>query len=381
MNAGWSMLIWAARDLGRKPGLAILTGLVIATLVAFSATTLLLIEAWSTTTESLIESGPSLVVRRVSPTGWSPMPLGDVVSRTAAVIGVVAVEPRIWGAVSGPEGPLTVVGVSQRAADTLSAQGFETPKAGEAIAGPGALHDHEGDTIKLAGTATLELQLINTLPKETALALHDMILVTPGDARLLLGLAPHEASDLAVSVFHEAEEEAILPDLAASFSFPVRITTRREAAGATAGIMSRDGGLATMLLAPALLAMALLITNTLRDSSGSRRDLGLYKTFGWTSGDLVRLQVLKSLAIGVPAILVGLGTAWLLVFWPGITWPGALLLGWQTPPPPLTLSSDGAARVMLTVTGLVLSPWLLATLVPAVRSTLADPDDLVRGGR
>jgi len=381
MSTGWSMLAWAARDLGRKPGLAVLTGLVIATLVTFSATTLLLIEAWSTTTTSLIESGPSLVVRKVSPTGWAPMPLDESLPQAARVIGVTAVEPRVWGIVSSSTGPLTIVGVSPQAATELAAQGFVTPAPGAAVAGFGIVIDQDNPTITLSGVTELDLRLRGTLPADAALAVHDILLLDPADTRLLLGLEENEASDFAVSVFHQSEETAILPDLAAAFPYPVRITTRSDAVGSTISAMSRDGGLASMLLTPALLAMALLITNTLRESSGSRRDLGLYKAFGWTSGDLVRLQLLKSLAVGIPAVLTGLALAWLLVFWPGITWPGALLLGWQTPPPPLTLSADGAAKVMLTVTGLVLSPWLLATLVPALRSALADPDDLVRGGR
>jgi ABC-type antimicrobial peptide transport system permease subunit len=134
-----------------------------------------------------------------------------------------------------------------------------------------------------------------------------------------------------------------------------------------------------VLYVPALLAMVLLVLTVLRSRAGSRRELGLYKALGWTTADLVALQLARSLLTGVPAVLAGLAVAWTLALGRGITWPGTLLLGWSTPPPPLTLQAGGAAVVALTVAALVLVPLTLASLLPAVRSANADPDDLLRG--
>jgi len=383
MNSGawWSLMLWAAHDLGRRPGSALLTGGVIALVVTFLATTLLLIEAWTATTTSLIEAGPSLVVRRVTPTGWAPMPLDASLESARSVTGVTAVEPRIWGLASSVDGPLTVVGVTPPLMTELEVLGYSAPGKGEALVGSGVPISSLDMSITLVGVADVTLQVSGVLPSDVALAAHDLVFLNEIDARLVLGLSAHEASDLAVSVYHEAEGTAVRPDLNAAFRFPVNITDRRDAIGAVVGTLTRDGGLATMLLVPALLAMALLVANAWRDVGGSRRDIGLFKTFGWSTGDLVRVQLIQSLAVAVPATMTGLAIAWMLVFRPGVTWPGALLLGWRTPPPPLTLTTDGAALVVATVVGLVIGPWLLATLVPAIRSALADPDDLVRGGR
>jgi hypothetical protein len=57
---------------------------------------------------------------------------------------------------------------------------------------------------------------------------------SPDDARQLLGLAPGQASDLAVHLFRREEEQAILADLAAAFPWPVRITGRSTSACAIA---------------------------------------------------------------------------------------------------------------------------------------------------
>ncbi len=377
----FSMLAWASRDLSRRPGEAVLTGLALGALVTVAATILLLVEAWTSTATTLIEKGPSLVVRHLDAGGWKPLPVPEAVAAAKEVVGVVRATPRVWGTVTGPAGAVTVVGVTAEQGSALEAAGLTVPAPGAAVLGPGALDEPPGDRLSLLGSERVTFRVLGVLDRSAALVLHDVVLLEFSEARRLLGLGPDEASDLAVEVYHEAEEEAVLPDLASAFPFRVRITTRREAAGAAVASLSRDGGLGLMLLVPTLLALGLFVATAIRIGADSRREVGLYKSFGWTTGELVRLELTKSLAVGVPGILLGLAIAWVLVFWPGITWPGTILLGWRSTPPALTLDAGGAVIVLLGVAAFVLLPWLLASVVPTTRSALADPGDLVRGGR
>jgi hypothetical protein len=396
-----SLAAWAARDLRRHPAEALLSGLALFALVALTATLLLLVQAWSSTVERVLAGGPALVVRQVSAGGWQPLPVDVAMAAARGVVGVTAVAPRIWGVVSGPGGvALTVVGVDAKRAVRLAALGLEPPVPGEAVVGPGvelegvgqesdatsdAAGGGGGDEVAVQGEIVLRGQqqrqfwVRRRLPTGAALTLHDLVLLTAEDARGLLGLPMGAASDLALGVFHPAEEQAILADLAAAFPFPVRITTRGDAVGAAVADLSRDGGLALMLYLPALLAMALLVAAVVRGGLGAVAEIGLYKALGWSTGDLVRLHLLKSIGVGLPATLLGLSVAVLLVYWPGVTWPGALLLGWRGAAPMLTLDLGDAATVLLSVAAWVLAPWLLAALAPAIRGALADPADLLRG--
>jgi len=207
-----------------------------------------------------------------------------------------------------------------------------------------------------------------------------VVLLTPDDARAVLGLTTDQISDLAVTVHHAAEEAAITSDLAAAFPYPVQVTTRTDARGAAVAALTRDGGLVTLMLGPALLGLGLLLTAAMRDAGARRHDLGLLKTLGWSTADLVRLHLWRAAAVAVPAALLGAAAAWLAVFTPGITWPAALLLGWNAPAPPWTLPPSQAALAVAAVAGAILAPWLLAAALPAARAALADPDDLLRGG-
>jgi ABC-type lipoprotein release transport system permease subunit len=209
------------------------------------------------------------------------------------------------------------------------------------------------------------------------MAAHDLVLLHPKDARQILGIAPGYASDVAVDVFHENEAEAILPDLARAYPWPVRLITRQEAAGIYSAGPARRSGLVYMTLIPALLALALIVVSANKNQSARRYEVGLYKAFGWTTPDIFRLQLLKALLSGAPATAVGLVLAYGLVLWPGVSWPGYLLLGWKQHPPVLYLDASGALLVLLEIALLIFLPYLAAALWPALKAAAADPQDFL----
>lgn len=375
--------LWAARDLSRRPGEALLTAGALAALVATVATSLLLHQAVEATVTRLYADGPSLVVTRLGPAGWQPIP-ADAVDAVATVPGALRPRLRVWGTARADDLPLTIVGVDRAAADALTAAGLPAPAVGEVVLGPGA-GAIAGSFLPLRGPGEPRDPFItHVLPTDLGLVAHDAALLHVDDARALLGVPPGHGTDLAVDVHHDGTEAAIRPELAAALPFPVVITTRTEARGATVAGLSRRGGLGLLLLLPALLALALLIASAARDRAGRAAEVGLLKAMGWTTADVVRLSLARALAVGLPAVALGGATAVALVLWPGVSWPGALLLGWEGPPPALHLDAGGAALVLAEVGAFALLPWLAASLWPAVRGATRDPQELLladAGGR
>jgi len=380
------MALWAGRDVLRRPGVAALFALCLAALTIVTAVPLLLTQAVDDTARALLADSPSLVVRRVDAGGWRPLPAAEAVERASGVIGVTAARPRIWGVVAGPSGPVTVMAAPPAAApdetdggastkppgDSALRQWLAILSPGKAVVGP-ALADWQGD-LELRGATSLQLDVVGVLEPDTSMAAHDLVVVSPADARLLLGLGPGEASDLAIYVFHDAEEAAIVPDVVAAFPWPVHVRRKAETLeGYTAGL-GRRGGLAMLTLTPALLGLVLLVVAAWRDGLARRREVGLLKALGWTTGDVVRLRLWRAAIVGVPAVAVGLAAAYQLVFWPGSGWLGEALLGWPARPVLLTLAPGSAALVLLEVGALVLLPWLVAALWPALRVATSQPE-------
>ena len=369
------LLAWAIRDLMRRP---LESGLLVTALlltVSVTAAPLLLTQALSTTTDLMLKDAPSLIVRKFNALGWTPIPSDQSAKLAKSVPGVIAARPRVWGRVAGPEGPLTVIGVD-RYGPPLP-QSTALPGRGEAVVGTDIKKDRAAPLLTLTGQRTATLRVVGRSEMKTDIPEPNIVLLHIDDARDLLGIPDGYASDLAIEVFNPAEENAILPDLTAAFPWTVRITTRTERAGIYAAGLARMGGMAAAFLVPALLALCLLVAVTVRDRFGRRSEIGLLKALGWATGDIVRLQVSRASLISIPGATGGMMLALLLVFWPNANWPGRLCPEWQALASRLSFSPGDAGLILLEVTGLVVLPFLAATIGTVLRCAVADPEEML----
>jgi ABC-type lipoprotein release transport system permease subunit len=245
------------------------------------------------------------------------------------------------------------------------------------VAGTDVKGDRAAPFLTLTGQRTARLRVVGRSDATTGIAEPNIVLLHIDDARDLLGIPNGYASDLAIEVFNPSEESAIQPDLTAAFPWTVRITTRTESAGIYAARLARMGGMTVAFLVPALLALCLLVAVTVRDRFGRRFEIGLLKALGWTTGDIVRLQVSRALLIGIPGATGGIMLTFLLVFWPNANWPGHLCPEWQVLSTRLSFSPGDAGLILLEVTGLVVLPFLAATIGTVLRCAIADPQEML----
>lgn len=374
---------WAARDLMRRPWESILTGLALVSLLVLGGSFLSLTEAVSKTAEDALSAGPSLVVRRLGPLGFEAMP-SSAVAPLAKVPGALDVRLRVWGhaaiqdsRLESPQ-PVSLLAFDPEQHGDWTQTASLGPK--EALVGAG-LSLEPGAVFKLrgpGGEGSYEVKA--QLPESGGLVSFDAILLDPGEARRLLGLAPSTGSDVALRVFRDTEELAIREDLQKALPFWVSISAKSQAMSQVRARMSWRGSLLSMALLPAALALALLVASGLRQGQRRRRELGLMKAMGWTSQDLMRLFTARALLIALPSFGLGAIAVWALLYGPWVRWPAAWLFGWTAVPPPLHLDSGTLLMPWLTVSALVLLPWLLASLWPVALSSSEDPWDLMGGG-
>ncbi len=373
-----TMQIWAFRDLLRRPFESLLFGITLTVTLAILGTLLLFPRAVHDTLNTLLKSTPSIILRRADATGFSPLPVQTSVRIAENVVGVVSAKPRIWGLVNGPQGQLTVMGVlKDKIPQALADQLPRLPDPGQVIIGFGVSTGLSADTLQLEGGVSQNYRVIDRLPEKTSLFTHDLVLMDPEDARQLIGLPKDHASDLAIDVFHESEQEAILSDLIASFPWPVQCVTRLQSQGLCAGRWNRGRTLVTIAVIPAVLALCLLVAVNTRKSMGRQSDLGIMKAMGWTTGDIVRFQLYRELFVCLPSAAVGICLSFLLVYGPGVGWLADFFLGWKTIPPSLYLETTGAATVVLEVTALMVVPVITAAFLPALKGATADVHDLI----
>ncbi len=369
------------RDLQRKPFDALLTGLCLATVIVAAAVGPLFSQAFSNTVERVLVDAPSLVVRKVSPGGWQPIEAAEASKLALGVPGVVEARARLWGNAAGPDGPVTLFAADASAREEFAALGYDLPSQGEALVGPAFADFRPGDGLTLVSATTKILQVKGILSADHALSGHDLVLAHPADVRAILGVPEGMASDLAVWVFHDGEAEAMRADLAQAFPWPVRVTTKADTLGRYASVLERRDGFHAWMLLPVVLALALLSIGTMRDQLRRRSEIGLLKALGWSGGDVLRLHLAKSLLILLPSCSIGAIMAYVLVFYPGIEWPGTWWFGWTSRPPALSLDSQGAWLVLLEVAAFVALPWLTAALLPGLWASTVDAEELLHDSR
>lgn len=395
------MAVWAGRDLLRRPWQHLLLGTCIALLTMTATVPLLLTQALADTAGELLAAGPSLVVRRVDAGGFAPVPVAEALERARGVAGVTQATARVWGLARTGGLPVTVIGIEPPSAgpgadsshgedagdvawtwlrDRSGGDGLPAPREGTAVVGPGLSELPSGQAITLRAASQIDVVVAARLQADLSMAVHDVVVLTADDARELLGIPPGHASDLALRVFHDQEEEAILPDLSRALPWPTQITRRTEMIQAYAGGASRRGGLSMLVLAPAVLALILLVIAAWRDGVAEQRELGLLKVLGWTTSEVVTLRALRALSIGLPAVALGSLCGYLLVSWSGATWVSELLLGWSGSAVQLSLRPAGAALVLVEVAALVLVPISLASALGGLRAVVTDPERLLHQG-
>lgn len=376
----YARLLWAGRELLLHPGTTLLIAFSIGLLTTLLATGLLLSQALTATTNRLLSQGPDLVVRRLNPAGWQPIS-EQATAAARAIPGIIDAYPRIWGTAQAPQGIVTAVAMDPKTIERLNTPlPVRAPNPGEALVGQGVAVPETPSGLNLHSTNDIAVRVTQRLPPEVDLVAHDLVMLHPEDARELFGLSPGDASDLALRVFHPNEAVALLPELSRAFPWPVHIATRQATRQHYVASFGRRGGLGLLLYIPATVALILLVAGVIRQQIGGRARVGLLKALGWTSRNIVTLQITKALLVGLPAVALGLMIAYGMVYAPLQRWTGYLLLGWQETAPLLNLDAGYAMPVFMEVTGMVLVPFLVAVLWSSLVQAAADPQDLLNEG-
>lgn len=352
----WTMALWALRDLTRHPFETLLTAGVLVVLTVVIGTPLLISQQVNHIMAAVWSAAPDMVVRRVDPTGWRPIPL-SAAKNIALIPGAIEVRPRIWGHVPTASGAATVLAWTPDDADALSQLGIAAPPVGHVLVGPGKLPE---GTIRLFGTdgVARAFDILDRRSPATAWASPGLIIMNGDDARRLLGIPPDHATDITVNAFHDTEIAAISAEVTAALPFTIHIDDKASATGRHHAAAVAANGSRTARFFPAILAMVLLVVVNLRQQYANSREIGLLKAVGWSAGDIHRQHMFAALWVSVPAVSIGAAATWAAVALQGGAGLSALLWGGPLPP--------GTSMAVWTSLGVVLIEVALLVAVPYV---------------
>lgn len=360
-----SVFAFACRRIALQPVRFLLVGLGLLLVTALVSSALLLEGAIAHTANRVLGSGPSLVVSRVNAGGWAAIPVADA-ARIRSIPGVLHVTPRVWGVLPGPPAVTIMAdpGIDQASHDAVAGSGLDTKP---------------GDTLVLRALdgSRINVKLASTLPPSTNVVAADLLLTSAQVARRALLLDSGSATDLAVDSVRPEEDEALVADIAQALDYPVRVATRAQMRGAYQAQLGQRAGLSTMAALPALVALMLIVGFTTAGAPATRREVGLLKLLGWSTGEVARLHVTEVAVVASIATGFGLALAYAAVFIVGNAGPVPALLGLNQPVSRLSLDTTGAALVLVQAGATVLVPCLVGAFIPAWRLARVDPAELL----
>lgn len=392
MSRQLALLAFAVGALGRHRRRTLTLGVALAFTVAMLSSAIMLTDALRAEYAAVASTSPDLTVQRLV-AGRPALVDRSVASAIRQIPGVIGVRPRVWGYYFIPslQGNLTVVGVDPARADVrrdlgriVRGRGLRAGSRGEMVLGDALakfLGTEIGDEIGLPGEGArpVFLTTVGFFESESALWTADALVTGENEARALLRMPAHSATDLAVRL--STPDEASVVSRKVSELLPdARVIDRRLLARTYELTFSERGGLLFAALLPTLAAMLVLAWDRMTGlGSAERREIGILRTLGWATADVLAAKIWESSLLAIVASVAGICAAYVYVFLAQAPGLADVLLGWSSFYPPLDLRPVVTGTQVLTIASAAVVPFVALSVVPAWRAASTDPDRALRG--
>jgi ABC-type lipoprotein release transport system permease subunit len=344
------------------------------TLVVFVLASLIFfVQALKHEARELLAQAPDMVVQRLVAGRQDLVPEAQA-EAIRGIRGVATVQPRVWGYYYDPVfgGNLTVMAMEgpDLAADSVW--------LGQGVAR--SMRVKEGDLITLRGYGGLPILFTvqRILPESSELVSSDLVLMAAQDVRALFNFPEGLATDLAIRAGNPRE----LPTIAAKIveRFPdARPILKTELLRTYEAIFDWRGGLLVAVLASSVLSFIIFAWDKATGlSAEERREIGILKSIGWESADVLLLKFWEGTVVSLTAFLAGVLLAYGHVFFFSASLFEHALKGWSIIFPRYRLAPALDGYQLTVLFFLTVLPYTAATLVPCWRAATVDPDAAMR---
>jgi ABC-type lipoprotein release transport system permease subunit len=222
------------------------------------------------------------------------------------------------------------------------------------------------------------LQIRSILPAGSDLMAADLIMISSTDFRTLFKFPVGMATDLAVSVSNPKELGTVAAKIAQLFP-DSRPILKSEILRTYQAVFDWRGGMTVVMLASALLSFVIFAWDKATGlSAEERKEIGILKSIGWSTSDVLLLKFWEGVVISLTAFLLGVVLAYGHVFFLSAPLFAQALKGWSVIYPEFRLSPVVDSYQLAILFFLTVVPYTTATIVPCWRAATADPDAAMR---
>ncbi|MSM40113.1 MAG: FtsX-like permease family protein [Geobacter sp.] len=344
------------------------------TLIVFILASLIFfVQALKKESTSILTGAPDMVVQRQTAGRHDLIPL-EYARKITTILGVTAVEPRWWGYYYDP-----VFGANF----TLMVPAARKVEPGNIIIGQGVariLRIATGDLVTFRSYAKtpLLLNIQEILPFESELVASDLILMSQQDFHEMFNFPDGVATDLAVTVRNPRELTTVATKIVEEFP-DARPILKSEILRTYDSLFDWRGGMITVVLFSAIISFVIFAWDKATGlSAEERKEIGILKSIGWETADVLLLKFWEGIAISFSAFLVGGILAYAHVFIFSAPLFGSALKGWSVLYPHFRLAPVIDVYQLSMLFFLSVFPYTAATIIPSWLAATVDPDAAMR---
>ena len=321
----------------------------------------------------LLQDAPEITVQRILAGRHSPIPL-NYIERINDIPGVTSVRGRLWGYYYDP-----VVGANY----TLLVPATDEPEKGSIRVGAGVARARSllvGDAVEFRTYRgeILDLEVRQILSSASELVSSDLVVVSAEDFRAVNGGSPDFVTDIALRALNPRELSTIA--LKVSERLPdTRVILREEILRTYDAVFNWRGGILLIILTGTVLAFIILAWDKASGlSPEERREIGILKATGWETSDVLLMKFWEGAVLSLSSFFLGVLLAYVHVFFLSAGLFAPALKGWAVLLPKFRLIPAVDAAQLVALFFLTVVPYSVATIIPAWRSSVVDPDSVMR---
>jgi len=373
LNRHRNILDFALSSLMRRKAKNISLFLVYTLIIFVIASLIFFVQALKREAALLLTEAPDMVVQRMIAGRHDLIP-ARYAEKIGAIRGVSAVVPRLWGYYYDP--------VFQ-ANYTLLVPDTEPPPPGSIMIGNGVarnLRIKTGDLVTFRSYSGMPLLLTvsGILPQHSELVAADLVLMAAEDFQAMFKMPQDVATDLAVTVANPRELVTVANKIVEQFP-DTRPILKSELLRTYDSLFDWRGGMMVVMLAVAVLSFVIFAWDKASGlSAEERKEIGILKSIGWETGDVLLLKFWEGAVISLTAFLAGVLLAYLHVFFSSAALFSHALKGWAILYPQFKLvpAVDGYQLSVLFMLSVL--PYTAATIIPAWLAATIAPDAAMR---
>jgi ABC-type lipoprotein release transport system permease subunit len=348
--------------------------LVIYTLIVFALASLILfVSAMKREAAVILKGAPSMVVQKMAVGRHDLMPL-SYSKDIGAIRGVGEVTPRLWGYYYD-----SLVGANYTL--MVSASLNDSPEdiiIGNGIARLRKLTEGDLMPFRAHDKSPLLFNVRRVMPYESELAAADLILMSETGFRTLFDFPAGYATDLALTISNPKEVATIAAKIADRFP-DTRPIPRSEILRTYDSIFDWRGGMMIVMLSSAVFSFIIFAWDKATGlSAEERKEIGVLKSIGWETADVLLLKFWEGVVISLSAFLMGVIIAYCHVFFLSAPLFEHALKGWAVLYPRFRLVPAIDLYELAVLFFLTVVPYTTSTIIPSWRAATADPDTAMR---